>query len=342
MENENKLVSIVIPIYNAEKYLRRCLDSTLTQTYSNIEVVCVNDGSTDNSLNILKDYQSKDSRIKIIDKENAGVSAARNDGIRQSKGDYIIFIDADDWIEKNTVEVSLEYTIKYNAEHVRYAYVQEFNDSKRRKEYGKIYDKPTLVEKKSFASDIVDKFIGSYEYNSIWMFMTKRSFLIENNILFDESTFYAEDFLFTMNIYEHLQSAVYLPYTFYHYINNMNSITTKVSVEHVKNKIQNSIQNYSKLYQFCEYFNCLNDERKKKIKQRIKGEVELCIRTIYPAQKLLRKEERLSIIQFAIDECKKNDLTLNINSKNRFDFENLLKYRYLNGVKKVIKRIIYK
>ncbi len=97
-------VSIIIPVYNMEKYLHECIDSVMCQTYKNIEVICINDGSKDNSLNILNDYGKQDSRIKIIDKENDGVSMARNDGISATTGDYIIFVDSDDTIEPDYVE----------------------------------------------------------------------------------------------------------------------------------------------------------------------------------------------------------------------------------------------
>lgn len=343
MQKSNELVSIIIPVYNAESYLERCLDSALSQTYSNIEVVCVNDGSRDGSLDILRSFERKDHRIKVIDKKNGGVSAARNDGIKVSQGDYILFIDADDWIDSKTVEISLEYAKKYNAEHVRYTYVREFNDSKRIVYSGKVYSSPKYIERKDFFSNhIIDDFIETYNYNSIWMFLIKKEFLTNNNIQFDETTFYAEDFLFAMNIYEKLESVVYLPYAFYHYMNNMNSITTKVSVDHVEKKIQNAIKNYSKLKDFCNTFNCLNETRKSKIENRVKQEVLICIKTIYSAKELLSKENRMNVMQFAIDECKKNKLDLEIKSKEKYDIGNLIIYRYLNKVKSVIKRIIYK
>lgn len=97
-------VSIIIPVYNAEKWLRRCVDSVLSQTYRDIEVILVNDGSKDNSANICDDYASEDNRVKVIHKENAGVSTARNDGINVATGKFIAFIDADDWMEVDFVD----------------------------------------------------------------------------------------------------------------------------------------------------------------------------------------------------------------------------------------------
>lgn len=100
----NQLISIIMPVYNAEEYLKRSIESIINQTYDNLEIILINDGSTDNSLNICKEYEKKDERIKIIDQENKGVSATRNRGINESTGDYIMFVDADDYIEKNMIE----------------------------------------------------------------------------------------------------------------------------------------------------------------------------------------------------------------------------------------------
>ena len=93
-------VSIIVPVYNTAQYLRRCLDSIISQTLEDIEIICVNDGSTDNSLDILQLYASKDKRIKIINKENEGLVSARKAGVSEAVGEYIGFVDSDDWIEK--------------------------------------------------------------------------------------------------------------------------------------------------------------------------------------------------------------------------------------------------
>ena len=100
----NKLISIIMPVYNAEKYLNRSIESIMNQTYNNIEIILVNDGSTDNSLSICSNYQKIDSRIKLINQENQGVSSARNRGIDEASGDYIMFIDSDDYIEKDMIK----------------------------------------------------------------------------------------------------------------------------------------------------------------------------------------------------------------------------------------------
>ncbi|EGO6039266.1 glycosyltransferase family 2 protein, partial [Enterococcus faecalis] len=102
-----KLVSVVIPVYNVEKYVEKCLDSVINQTYQNLEIIIVNDGSTDNSLSVCQKKKLSDSRIKLINKENGGLSSARNAGIECAQGEFICFIDSDDWIELDYIEVLL-------------------------------------------------------------------------------------------------------------------------------------------------------------------------------------------------------------------------------------------
>ena len=104
----NPLVSIIVPIYNADKYLTRCLSSIVNQTYTNLEIILINDGSTDTSLTICNEYAKKDKRIVLVNKTNEGASAARNTGIRKSSGEYVAFMDADDWIVSNYIEQLME------------------------------------------------------------------------------------------------------------------------------------------------------------------------------------------------------------------------------------------
>ena len=110
------LISIIVPVYNVEKYLAECLDSLINQTYQYIEIICVNDGSVDNSKSILEEYASKDYRIKIINQNNQGLSAARNPGMREASGKYIMFVDSDDWIDLCTCKEAVISAEKNHAD----------------------------------------------------------------------------------------------------------------------------------------------------------------------------------------------------------------------------------
>ena len=125
--SDNTLISVVIPVYNVEKYLRRCLDSVLNQTYQDWEAICVNDGSLDNSEKILSEYAKLDSRFKIINKQNGGLSDARNTGLKNAKGKYVIFLDSDDFIHPQTLEITYELAEKKNADMVLFDFDVDFH-----------------------------------------------------------------------------------------------------------------------------------------------------------------------------------------------------------------------
>ena len=112
----NSLVSIIVPVYNVEQYLHRCIDSIINQTYKRIELILVDDGSTDKSGIICDDYLSKDDRIKVIHQKNKGLSGARNTAIKVAHGDYLVFIDSDDWVEEDYIEIGLKDIEKYGAQ----------------------------------------------------------------------------------------------------------------------------------------------------------------------------------------------------------------------------------
>lgn len=126
MDINNPLVSIIIPVYNVEKYLRACLDSIVNQTYKNIEVICVNDGSPDNSISILNEYASRDKRVIVFDEPNKGVASARNLGIEKATGQLLTFADADDWWELNAFERAVEEMENHSADVVMYSYYRDY------------------------------------------------------------------------------------------------------------------------------------------------------------------------------------------------------------------------
>lgn len=166
-------ISVIIPVYNVEEYLPRCVESILNSTYENLEIICVNDGSTDGSLKVLKNYAKKDKRIVIIDKPNGGVSSSRNEGLKKATGEYISFIDSDDWVHSEFFEILLrgikvlgadiaicDYAKKYEdqeelqeASHIKTAFTEErinaLNPPHMLRSFiwGRIYDRKILTDK---------------------------------------------------------------------------------------------------------------------------------------------------------------------------------------------------
>lgn len=138
MANKPK-ISIIIPVYNVEKYLEQCLKSVINQTFKDIEIICINDGSTDNSLEILEAFQKQDERIKIINKQNEGQGIARNEGLKIAKGEYISFIDPDDWVEQGMYEFLYNKFLETNAQIIRFNY-RSFDEE------NKFQINPTILE----------------------------------------------------------------------------------------------------------------------------------------------------------------------------------------------------
>ena len=226
-QEKHKVVSIIIPVYNTEGYLRECLDSAVGQTLRDIEIICVDDGSSDNSLDILEEYQKKDPRILIIHQENAGLSAARNCGMRNAGGEYIYFLDSDDYIDRETLQIAVQTAEEKDLDAAVFGF-ERFSDSEE------------LLAKYPFQVNIIDNIQhvstgveylkianerGAYTA-SVWTALWRHSFLEDNNLLFMEGILH-EDILFSFQAYMTAKRVMYIPYRFYHYRARSDSITTK-------------------------------------------------------------------------------------------------------------------
>lgn len=205
-------VSLVIPVYNVEKYLARCLDYCINQTYQNLEIICVNDGSTDNSLTILDHYKTLDNRIQVINKENGGLSSARNVGIAASVGKYIMFVDSDDFISTVAVEKLLKYAEQYNSDIVVFDYVH--NNGKNFINIS--VDKNCIIPGEVFNIDTLDGSAYNEVPVSAWCKFYNADFLKDNEIFFDEGLIF-EDVAFFSKVYTTAKRIVYLNESFYSY-----------------------------------------------------------------------------------------------------------------------------
>ena len=177
-------VSVIIPVYNVEKYLRECLDSVINQTLKDIEIICVNDGSTDNSLEILREYEKQDSRIKIIDKKNEGAGAARNLGLKSAHGEYIIFFDSDDYMDITALEKLYQNITDTNAD-ISICKSYEFHDGEENKRVMDYAIKNQLIDNKSvFSPQEVNKYIFQFCIGWPWDKLYRREFVLKNGLLF--------------------------------------------------------------------------------------------------------------------------------------------------------------
>lgn len=224
------LISIVIPVYNIEKYLKRCVDSVIRQTYKNIEIILVNDGSTDNCYKICNEFKNIDKRIRVINKENGGLSSARNAGMQEALGEYIVFVDGDDTIDSNMCKEMLITAINNNVDIVMCDYNRI--DSKDRIQKHSEDIREGLYLRKDIKNEIFNKLImrESIEYGpllAVWVFLYKLDFLKNNNINFDPEIRWSEDNIFSAIVGYNAESFYYMKEKhFYNYYRNDNSITT--------------------------------------------------------------------------------------------------------------------
>ena len=207
------LISIIIPVYKVEKYLPRCIESVLNQTYKNFELILVDDGSPDNSGKICDEYALRDNRIKVIHKENGGVSSARNTGIDAASGEYINFIDSDDWVPENSLEILINAILSNDADLSVGGY--ELRQIKAKK-----ISLPDNIL--SFSENLpIDaknlKILDWGHFHSCWCKLFKRDIVLRHNLRFDLDIKLGEDCLFVRNYLFYVRKIVTLSQNVYYY-----------------------------------------------------------------------------------------------------------------------------
>ncbi len=201
------LVTLVIPVYNIEKYISQCIESVIKQTYRNLQIIVVDDGSKDSSAGIILAYQETDNRIIYLKKENGGLSDARNYAYPYIQGDYVIFVDGDDYLEYNAVELLIESAMHNNADIVECAYYQDFSSYKKLKSVSKYEGNDFLA-------------FGCY---AVWNKMYSANLLKKSGVLFLKGINY-EDINFNAKILPYVKSKTYIDVPLYNYVQRNNSI----------------------------------------------------------------------------------------------------------------------
>ena len=223
-------ISIIIPVYNTEKYLSKCLDSVCNQTLSDIEIICINDCSTDNSLKILQEYSTRDKRIKIIDfKENKGAAVARNLGIDEAKGEYIGFVDSDDFIDLDFYEKLYTKAVETRADVVK-GNIKTYNNK----------TGISKIEQWLNLNDLIKKH-KSYFYFTFTSAIYKSEIIKTNNIKFLEGFIHFEDPYFTISANLFFKKINLINNVYYYYCNNEESSSRKqITEKHVKDQVKGS------------------------------------------------------------------------------------------------------
>ncbi len=232
-------ISIIIPVYNTSAYLHQCMDSVCGQSYQNLEIIVVNDGSTDDSLSIIRAYEAKDPRIIVIDQDNMGLSAARNAGLAKASGEYVMFLDSDDWVGRDVCEKALQTIEEDNSQVVIWNYYREYADGAKKTQLlgteheqmsGEAAEKvfrrmigPVGIELKT--PNLLDSF------STAWGKLYRRD-IIGSVRFVDTKKIGSEDLLFNTTVFSNVHSISYLPDFMSHYRKTAEgSLTTSYSKE---------------------------------------------------------------------------------------------------------------
>ena len=250
MSSYTPLVSILVPVYNASLYLRACLDSIINQSYRNLQIVLIDDGSRDDSLSICQHYASVDDRIEVYTQENQGVAITRNHLLMKAKGDYVLFIDSDDWVELDMIEYLISLTNECGADIVMCdKLINESLPSRK-------------ISINILGKDVAIRDFLEHKYldGSLWNKLLKRELLF--NVAFQEGISYGEDALFVWDILQNVAKVVITTKQLYHYRMNDTSLSHnynghQFSALNVWNKIVKDVETYYPEYiylaksQFC-------------------------------------------------------------------------------------------
>lgn len=266
---ENPVFSVIVPVYNVEKYLEPCMKSLMNQTFKNIEIICINDGSTDNSLRLLNNYRKIDNRITVINKANEWVSVARNEGLQIAGGGYVLFVDSDDFVENNLCEKLFEELELTKADIIVYGasiFPQKVVDYKE-------WLLDTLKVQEAVYTDNCE--IALFKEKSakpfVWNKCYKKDLLYKNNIWFHRDIKLGEDNLFQFMVFPKASKVVFIENTLYNYrcvredsamykMRKNKSWKIQMHIEIMKNVLASwqdygILQKYTnELYTWCKYF----------------------------------------------------------------------------------------
>lgn len=258
-------VSIIIPIYNKEQFIKRCIDSICNQTYQNLQIILIDDGSTDQSGSICEEYAKKDSRIEVYHTENKGVGQARNYGLSKVNGTYIQFVDSDDYITKNATEVLVKTMQDSSVDMVVCGYMKKFNNffiPNGKMERYRVYSNSEYLIKTL-------KDPGHHYYGVLWNKLYYADTIKKHSILFDDTVDLGEDFIFNLDYIKHISSVKVIRNKLCVYSCETPDSLSRTSERNIESSYK-ELSNRQKIYQkYVECFQFLNlyDSYKGRVQQ---------------------------------------------------------------------------
>ena len=251
MKGKTLMISIIVPVYKVENYLDRCVNSIVNQTYSDLEIILVDDGSPDNCPVMCDEWAEKDKRIKVIHKSNDGLANARNSGIKTCTGEYVMFVDSDDWLEPDTVEFLYKLSSDYNADVSRCGFYYNYENSGKEE----VCESNSEIKQLSKDDIIIELACGSHVSGVAWNKLYKSE--IVKTHLYDKADGCSEDIMHNYRIYCDIDKAVFCDIPKYHYLIRDNSIINSefslgaFDIIRAKRIILNNEKNNSVVYPYA-------------------------------------------------------------------------------------------
>lgn len=259
---KSELISIIVLVYNTEQYVNKCLNSILNQTYDNLEVIVINDGSTDKSSKKINKIAQKDKRVRVIERENKGRYLSRLEGYQEAKGKYILYIDGDDWINKDTVLKMYEAIKETKADVVRCQY-QKYIDNNLITPKS-VINRNVLMNVEELEPQFFDLLYKTNYCNTICKQLMKKSVMKDiNKIDFDLN--YCEDLACNLKVYKNMKSILFMPDELYVYNINHSYKRNKMNKDQIMKKIQDTIYVYYQLYLSTKEFDIKNKKEYRRV-----------------------------------------------------------------------------
>lgn len=245
------LVTLIVPVYNVAPYLENCLRSIREQTYPELEILLVNDGSTDSSPEICRSFERSDPRFRLIDKPNSGVSDSRNVAISQAQGKYLEFLDADDWLTHDAVETFVHAAESTGADLVLCHFYRVAGDRVAQRGHIK---KQRVLTRQEFAESMM-KAPANYYYGVLWNKLYRRSIVEAHRLRCPDQVDWCEDFLFNLNYIEHIRLMTAVPKPVYYYRKREDSlVNADVSLRRTVAMKRSTFNYYKELYQKLDLY----------------------------------------------------------------------------------------
>lgn len=291
----DKLVSIILPVYNVEKYITKSIQSVLDQTYSNYELLIVNDGTPDKSIELVEKFS--DDRIKIFHKENGGLSDARNYGLERANGEYVYFMDSDDWIEPNLLGICIEAIEKFKSDFVIFGYFLDKEDFRQNLiSTEKICIKDIVFEKQQNNLFFEDDTLGLMGY--AWNKFYRTSFLNVNKLKFEKGISLVEDILFNSRVYEISDQIVFINKALYHYIDR--PTTSLIKIFH-KDSFELNIKKNKAINRFLCAWNTELSLKNKILADGIVIGIRYCINNLFAYKNNLSFKGKISYLKMMLN-----------------------------------------